>query len=153
MTSKTNKKLSLGLAAVLCGLLVSSAIGASGESVQRPWEMQAYSEMVVSLPDMTFLSSTAWIDASHCGQSMAYAGLPDEPDRGHIIAANGDVIYFDMPSSQLQGIITGGTGRFEGASGEFNITTEPKLIGMKPGPVPGTAILCFMWSGTGTITY
>jgi len=151
MTLKRNRKLSLGLAALLCGLLVPSALGASGKSVQRPWEMQAYSEMVVSLPDMTFLSSTAWIDASHCGQSMAYAGRPDEPDKGHIIAANGDVIYFDMPS-QLQGVITGGTGRFEGASGEFNVA-EPTPIGMKPGREPGTAIICFVWTGTGTITY
>lgn len=152
MTQTTNRRLSLGLAALLCALLLPAAILAKGKSVPRPWEMQAYSEMVVSLPAMTFVSSTAWIDASHCGKSMAYAGAPDPADKGYIIAANGDVIFFDMPS-QLHGVITGGTGRFEGASGEFSIPTEPTLVGMKPGPVLGTAILCFVWAGTGTISY
>jgi hypothetical protein len=147
MTQKTNKGLSLGLAAVLCGLLLPSVIGASGNAVQRPWEMQAYSEMVVSLPDMTFLSSTAWIDASHCGQSLGEGW----PGGGKIIAANGDVIFFAM-TSLTHNVITGGTGRFEGASGEFDFAEE-EVIGMGPGPKPGTATFYVVWTATGTITY
>ena len=158
MTPRTNRKLSLGLAAVLCGLLLSSATWASGKltvpknSVTRQITMQAHSQMVLSLADGSF-NSKAEIIASHCGKSAAVAwGLAEGASAGKIIAANGDEIFFDSPTTTLQGIITGGTGRFAGASGEFNIV-KLEQTGMELDPVAGTLTLSFVWTATGTITY
>ena len=154
MTPKTNRKLSLGLAALLCGVLLPSALRASGklQTVTRPVKMQAHSQMVLNLANGSY-NSKAEIISSHCGKSVGLGwGLYGGAGAGKIIAANGDEIFFDSPTTVLQGIITGGTGRFAGASGEFNIV-ELEQAGMEPGTEPGTVKVSFVWTATGTITY
>ncbi len=135
-----------------------SAVGTSGKlpvpknSVTRPVNMQAHSQMVLSLADGSY-NSKAEIIASHCGKSVGLGwGLFGGAGAGKIIAANGDETFFDSPTTVLQGIITGGTGRFAGASGEFNIVALEQT-GTDPGPDPGTVKLSFVWTATGTITY
>ena len=121
-------------------------------SVTRPVTMQAHSQMVLRLADGSY-NSKAEIIASHCGKSVGLGwGLFGGAGAGKIIAANGDEIFFDSPTTVLQGIITGGTGRFAGASGEFNIVALEQT-GTDPGPEPGTLTLSFVWTATGTITY
>ncbi|HEY5915236.1 MAG TPA: hypothetical protein VJA21_31975, partial [Verrucomicrobiae bacterium] len=121
-------------------------------SVTRPVKMQAHSQMVLNLANGSY-NSKAEIISSHCGKSVGLGwGLFGGAGAGKIIAANGDEIFFDSPTTVLQGIITGGTGRFEDASGEFNIM-ELEQTGMEPGPDPGTVTLSFVWSAAGTITY
>lgn len=121
------------------------------QTVTRPLKMQAHSQMVLRLADGSF-NSTAWMNASHCGQSVALGwGLSEGVGAGKSIAANGDEIFFDTPT-MLRGIITGGTGRFAGASGEFNVEVEEQT-GMDLDPAAGTVTLSFVWTAMGTITY
>ena len=97
-------------------------------------------------PELALPTEAAFVEAMR----RAVKAPPDV--YGKIIAANGDEIFFDSPTTVLQGIITGGTGRFAGASGEFNIV-ELEQTGMEPGTEPGTVKLSFVWSAAGTITY
>jgi hypothetical protein len=119
-------------------------------SVTRQVIMQAHSQMVLNLATGSF-NSTAWINASHCGQSVGLSWGTGGVGAGKIIAANGDEIFFDEPTP-VKGLITGGTGRFAGASGEFDIAGIEQT-GMEPGLEPGTVTLYFVWTATGTITY
>ena len=114
MTPKTNRKLTLGFAALLCGILLPSALRASGklQTVTRPISMKAHSQMVLNLANGSY-NSKAEIISSHCGKSVGLGwGLFGGAGAGKIIAANGDEIFFDSPTTVLQGIITGGTGSF-----------------------------------------
>jgi hypothetical protein len=52
----------------------------------------------------------------------------------------------------IQSVITGGTGRFEGATGEFFIVSI-ELTGMEIDPFAGTMTLSFVWTASGTICY
>jgi len=122
-------------------------------SVTRPFKMEAQSELVLTVADGSY-KSKAWINASHCGQSVGSGeGFFEGGGTGNIIAANGDEISFVMPADGTgRSIITGGTGRFAGASGEFKDVAMAQT-GMEPGPEPGTVKLSFVWSAVGTITY
>jgi hypothetical protein len=137
-------------------LTVPKTEPASGklQAVTRPFKMEAHSELVLTVADGSY-KSTAWINASHCGQSVGSGeGMFMGAGTGKIIAANGDEISFVMPADGTgRSIITGGTGRFAGASGEFK-DVAMKLTGVDdPGPEPGTVKYYFVWSAAGTITY
>ncbi len=122
-------------------------------SVTRPFKIEARSEMVLTVADGSY-KSTAWMIASHGGQSVGSAeGYIGGAGTGTITAANGDEISFVMPADGTgKSIITGGTSRFASASGEFK-DVAIEQTGMEPGPEPGTVKLSFVWTAEGTITY
>lgn len=149
---QTHWQLALGLA--LCALVPVMTVARN--RVTRPFKMEAQSQMVLSLEGGDF-SSTASINASHCGRSVGLgwgtfnSATGEGSGQGKIIAANGDEIFFDMPSV-VRNLITGGTGRFASASGEFNVVAIEQT-GMEIDPVAGTVTLSFVWTAVGTLTF
>ncbi|HOC01484.1 MAG TPA: hypothetical protein PKM43_22375 [Verrucomicrobiota bacterium] len=67
-----------------------------------------------------------------------------------ITAANGDQLFTEAADPALT-VITGGTGRFEGASGSFTIVYTK--LEYRDGPFPGILILDMEGLTEGTITY
>jgi hypothetical protein len=123
------------------------------KQVVRPLKMQATSQAVVSLVDGS-LEAKAWGVATHLGRyTVEGAGYFIDGkliDEGVIVAANGDKIFYTHDSGTVT--LTGGTGRFEGASGGF--TAAPEMVGE---PIvdldAGTMTMNFVWKATGTIKY
>ena len=143
------------VALAVCALL-PVMLGSLKNPVPRPIKMKAHSQMVLSLADGSY-HATAWGEATHCGEFVSLGSGVFNPATGEgsgggtIIAANGDEIFFDS-LTMAQNIITGGTGRFEGATGEF-IMVSMEQTGMDLDPVAGTMTLSFVWTASGTITY
>lgn len=152
---KSSTMLSTLAALALCALL-PVMMASQKNPVTRPFKMQARSQNVASLVDGNF-TATAWGQATHCGQcvSLRWGTLNlvtgEATGSGKIIAANGDEIFFDNPNMS-QSVITGGTGRFEGATGEFFIVSIERT-GMEIDPVAGTMTQSFVWTVSGTISY
>ncbi len=70
---------------------------------------------------------------------------------GTITAANGDEVKWEFgPTGDA--LITGGTGRFEGATGIF-VPGPSENLKMEPGSEPGILVVTYSYVGTGTITY
>lgn len=67
---------------------------------------------------------------------------------GVMTAANGDQLYWKKDGDSLT--ITGGTGRFENATGAFE-TSRPAPTVTQPNPF--TLVVTHPFSGSGTITY
>jgi hypothetical protein len=76
--------------------------------------------------------------------------------QGSFTSANGDAVFWDAyvtPGVSYTVIFTGGTGRFQNASGRFEAVYTSRTMDPYP-PVPGTDVLVTFGSeGTGTITY
>jgi hypothetical protein len=106
--------------------------------------------MTIDLTTMSMTAEAAGV-ASHFGNcTMAGWGSAMSPiSDGTITAANGDLVNFVFNSATHTVTITGGTGRFEHASGEFTLVTEE--VGRVFGP--GTMTIYFVWTGEGTISY
>ena len=78
---------------------------------------------------------------------IKYPG-PNAPAFGITYAANGDQIFFGSSGGVVE--VTGGTGRFEGASGSFNVFLLSQEFA--PGPA-GTTSRVWTYTGEGTLTY
>ena len=145
-----------GLAALAVCALLPLAWASQKNPVPRPFKMQAHSQMVVSLVDFSTVA-TAWGEATHCGKCVSFGWGWFNPlaweliGSGTIIAANNDEIFYDCPNT-IQTVITGGTGRFEGATGEFSVVSIEQT-GMELDPFAGTMTLSFVWTASGTICY
>jgi len=139
-------------AAALGALVLLAATTAGAQTaVTRPWTMAAESQQVIRLSDGA-LSAHAWGQASHFGTftSEGTGRLGNPFSQGTMTAANGDLVYFE---GGVNGVytVTGGTGRFAGATGTFVVT--PLTIG-NPVPHPdGTVTIDLTWTAVGTITY
>ncbi len=71
---------------------------------------------------------------------------------GFMKSANGDQILFIWPLTDVtQVTITGGTGRFAAATGEFAITLLSQEVSVDP--VAGMMTIDLTWTASGTITY
>jgi len=133
---------------VACALLLSTTVSAK-KQVERPFTIRG--DVTVTFVPSYYASATGV--ATHIGK---YSGSAEVMGKGILIAANGDELYWDENFYDLiwtdttltftmKFTITGGTGRFEGASGSF-------------GPVTVTADLTatgctFSYSASGTIKY
>lgn len=69
---------------------------------------------------------------------------------GIIYAANGDQIFWRHMEGTNVVEFTGGTGRFQGASGSFAFTMSTPALELGP---EGTMTMIFAYQGEGTITY
>jgi len=139
------------LTLAVCTLLPVIAAQAK-DSVPRPFKMQARSQQVWQLDStgspVQRLSAEGWGVATHCGLvTMAM----NDWTTGTITAANEDQISFvNIPPSMIV-TITGGTGRFDGATGEFTMTILSQEVSIDL--VAGTMTIQIAWTAAGTITY
>jgi hypothetical protein len=154
MTPKTNRRLSLGLAALLCGLLVPSAM-AAGATMQT-FQLKCH----LALNTLTLVNpATGMFNMFDVGEAtllgryvtrgvIQMVPIPRPPGfavlsgTGTMTAANGDTIDWVMvpstDSTEAEDTINiiGGSGRFEGATGYINNF----LIEMTPGIDPETGL-------------
>ena len=139
------------LTLAVCTLLSAMAAQAK-DSVPRPFKMQARSQQVWQLDDtgapVQMLSAEGWGVATHCGLvTMAM----NDWTTGTITAANEDQISFVNIPPRMVVTITGGTGRFDGATGEFTMTILFQEVSIDP--AAGTMTIDFTWTASGTISY
>jgi hypothetical protein len=128
--------------------------------VLRALKMQAHSQQVWQLDEngvpVNLISAEGWGVSTHCGLFYT-AEDPTAPApagfvSGFMTSANGDQIFSISPADNpLDATITGGTGRFSGAAGEFTITLLSQSVSVDP--VTGKMTLSFTWTASGTITY
>lgn len=140
------------LAVSVCTLMMVADAGAKDKLVARPLKMMVQSEQVIDLTDGSVVAHADGV-SSHMGRvAMDTEGYVNDPIfYGTITTANGDLVDWEWdPNSSLVNI-TGGTGRFENAQGEFIM--EITATGQELDPVAQTMTLTFVWTASGTIAY
>ena len=142
----------LTLSACVAGL---SALGSLKNPVTRPNNAHGHFTVVVSLADGSFVASEQG-QATHSGQYIThFEGQMDLVTfntiwmEGYVEAANGDRVFAEM--TPQGGVITGGTGRFEGATGSFTMVTTDVVVVVDP--IAGTMTMTGTDTMEGTITY
>jgi len=148
------------LVLAVCSLL--PVVANAQNAVERPFRMTAHSQLVITLsPDCTpaspyFPMGCSYVAhaegvASHMGEVTGdEEGIFLPTTSGVMTAANGDQVTYDFYAVSGLMVITGGTGRFEGASGEVTLVIAPD-----GGPIVDgvTFTQKYTWKGKGTITY
>lgn len=135
-----------------CTLMMLTGADAKDQLVSRPLKMAVQSQQVLNLIDYSVVAHAYGV-SSHMGQvTMDTSGtLGDPMFYGTITAANGDIVYWEWDPTSTIVTITGGTGRFEDAQGEFFM--EIALLGEEFDPVAQTITRTFIWTASGTIAY
>ena len=145
----------------VCALSLPMGVSAK-DQVERPFKFRSDFTTVnyTPFPSVAVLEGTGW--ATHLGSLTAkgelvgYVGSGDALFRGSFTSANGDEVFWDAyvnPGVSYTVIFTGGTGRFQNASGRFDAVYTYRTMDPFP-PVPGTDVLVTFGSeGTGTIKY
>jgi hypothetical protein len=134
-------------------VLVPVTTASAQKQISRPFRMAAHSQAVISMVDYSVVAHAEGV-ASHMGEVTADAsGYATDPvTYGTMTTANGDVMYWAQAAGSDVVTITGGTGRFEGASGQFTLVVlmdGPPIVD----PVAGTMTMNYIWTASGTITY
>ena len=128
---KTKRNIALALA--LCALLVPMIVMAK-DKVERPFKQKGEGVLVLDFWDWYWTADPdipMWIEwesgqATHLGLYTSSATGIYNFDTGaanmsgYVTAANGDKVYWEATDGNIT--FTGGTGRFEGASGSMNST-------------------------------
>jgi len=151
---KTKRNIVLALA--LCALLLPVTVSAK-HPVERPFKVHGDVTVVISLLDGSF-TGTETGEATHIGRysSIGEGSFDldtwDGTEIGVLTAANGDELSW---TEEITGgaviartFTTGGTGRFENASGGFSTAITPDVVVDFP-----FVIVTFSYRATGTITY
>ena len=150
---KTKRNIVLALA--VCALLLSTAVIAK-HPVERPFKVHGDVTVVISLLDGSF-TGTETGEATHIGRySSEGVGSFDlntmnGTEIGVLTAANGDELCWTEEitgGAVIARTLTGGTGRFENASGEFSTSITTDVVVDFP-----FVIVTFSYRATGTITY
>ncbi len=150
---------SAGCALLVCAALVSTVgIAISGEVL--PWAVQGNQTFVVNLATgATTYSAIA--QGSHMGRTAVEGtGLMDGAGNvsgsGSDTSAEGDQVFWDCSGNLLAGslllTLTGGTGRFDGATGQLN-SWEITNVVQTVDPVQGTLTITCDAKATGWISY
>ncbi|MCL4181697.1 MAG: hypothetical protein KJ072_28670 [Verrucomicrobia bacterium] len=149
------------MALAVCALSLPMGVSAK-DQVERPFKFRNDFTTVnyTPFPGVAVLEGTG--RATHLGSLTAEGVLVRyvEPGvalfRGSFTSANGDEIFWDAyvsPGVSYTVFFTGGTGRFQNASGGFEAVYTYRIMEPYP-PVPGTDVLVTFGSeGTGTIKY
>ncbi len=146
------QKHTTGLVLAVC-LLGLPALAGEGEPVTRPHKVSGNATMVVNLQTWQWQMTDSG-QATHIGlwTNTASGGMDatgSQYGQGTIVAANGDTIDWVMLGDTVT--YTGGTGRFERASGQATITiTSQQPPTFNP---DGTMTLQFTYTMSGEITY
>jgi hypothetical protein len=144
---KSRWNIALVLAA--CALLLPATLSAK-KQVTRPFAIRGDVTVILA----PYYASATGV-ATHIGK---YSSSAEVQGKAILIAANGDELYWDETVSDVTYpepgkmsftmvfTITGGTGRFAGASGSFGPVTVTVDLSTYP-------VLYFSYSASGTITY
>lgn len=140
------------LAACALGL---ATLGSAKNPVERPLKVRGQNTVTINPLDGTW-EFTGSALVSHAGLCTSYAsGYLDAEGNlmgtGVAIGANGDASFFEMPGSIWYVQFTGGTGRFEHATGGWNLVSRNVLD--EHGNADGTISITYSYVGAGTITY
>jgi len=146
----------------VCALSLPMGLSAKNQ-VERPFKLLNHGFTTVNytpFPTAAVLEGAGW--ATHLGSFTAngvlvgYVASGDALFRGSFTSDNGDAVFWDAyvnPGVSYTVIFTGGTGRFENASGGFEAVYIYRTMDPYP-PVAGTDVLVTFGSeGTGTIKY
>jgi hypothetical protein len=150
------KKHMLIVCFAVCALSLA-ALGAPMKSVERPFKIDGHMTVTIDRSTCVGVFCSAvyedWGEATHVGRYSNSANLTYNAltgiltGTGTLTAANGDQLFWEKDDHAYT--IIGGTGRFEGAEGEFEITHPPAVI-TYDGPL---VIATHTYKGSGTITY
>jgi hypothetical protein len=139
------------LGACVLGL---SVLGSTKNPVTRPLKSWGHATVVISFMDGSF-DATIVGHGTLTGASVSHGvGTVDPsipaPVSGHgtVTAANGDKLYWEVgPGGST--VITGGTGRFEGATGSLTETASDMVVTVEG----ATMTLNYTSVLDGTLTY
>ena len=134
-----------------CSLMMAPA-SAQDEHVTRPLKMMVQSQMVISPSDWSCTAHAEGV-VSHFGLATmeGWGELTNPHCEGTITAANGDWVVWEGNLNTGVYSIKGGTGRFEGATGEFTLLAE--MVSQVVDEETGTITNTFIWTASGTISY
>ncbi len=146
-----NSTLARGIATLAVCALGFAALGSAKNPVERPFKIQGQYTLTITI-DGTF-EHEGFGQATHAGLFTSHAsGIVGFPvDDGTATAANGAQLFWESPGSTWYVEFTGGTDRFEHATGGFNVVSET-LIDYRANP-DGSMSLTYTYTGVGTITY
>jgi len=119
------RKLNIVLAFAVCAILLPMTMSAE-DQVTRPFKAQSNATQVVNLMTGDWLFEE-WGEGTHTGRYTNEGSGHPGYGSGVLTAADGDQIFWDV--TQVGGnppvvVFTGGTGRFENASGELTGETS-----------------------------
>ena len=134
MTPKTNRRQSLGLAAILCGLLVPSAMAADATTQTLQIKIHQAINTLTAVDPVTIPGRFEMFDVGEATLFGRYANegqvqmvpSPNPPGfavlfgAGTLTAANGDTITWELVPGTDTIKVLGGTGRFQGATGHLD---------------------------------
>jgi hypothetical protein len=142
----------IAIGACLIGL---SGLGSTKHPVERPIKVVLHETMILNLADGSWeLSGIGW--CSHLGLVENQGGWPYLDESGEVVskgvttAANGDQIFWSS-ADQATAFFTGGTGRFQGATGSMT-TVSMEMVEL-PNPPPGCLVFDVLLDNEGTVTY
>ena len=151
--------LALGVALVVC--LFSAVAATAQQKVDRPFKMTGHSEVVIRFTEQCYPGTQFFPMgcpyeghgegvASHLGRIIT-TDIGIFPIGAAVtIAANGDQLLFSVNNATGLMTVTGGTGRFEGATGVAIGTLTPDGDPIVD-PVEGTLTREFSWTAEGRI--
>lgn len=159
MKTATLTRTSLVAAVMLGGsLFVPCAMASLDNPVTRPVKVIEGHLTIVIDPQTGDYQFTDWAWAAHTGLATnSGAGVLNLSTgqfisgTGVIGAANGDTITWEVGAVPNTVVYTGGTGRFEGATGGLTVVvTSQTLLSVNS---DGTVTFLMIYNGEGTITY
>jgi hypothetical protein len=132
-----------------------AALGSAKNPVERPVRVHGQNTFTINVVtgECDFQGSAM---GTHMGLSAVYAsGHVDAKGNfvgsGFGIAANGDLVFFEMPGSTWNVQTIGGTGRFENATGGWNPVS--RTVVDQHWNADGTLSITYNYVGVGRITY
>lgn len=139
-------------------LVALSTAGNLNKPVTRPNKANAHDTVIVSLADGSYVATEVG-QGTHAGRYITHVEGKMNLDtlqilsgEGYLIAANGDLMYLRMtPAGPDSFVITGGTGRFEGATGSGTVANSDFVI--SEDPEAGIMTITSQATMEGTITY
>jgi hypothetical protein len=139
----------------ICALLMPCA--SASDKIERPFKMRAQGTLVASLIDGSYAAAESG-QATHTGRlANEYSGYLDlqtllfASGAGVMTASNGDELSWEVSGPSGAGVFTGGTGRFEGATGALTWVVTDLTISFDLNSM--TVTMVYVYTGSGTITY
>jgi hypothetical protein len=151
---RTKRNIILVLA--VCALLLPIAIAASANKpVERLFSIRGNSWVAMEVSNGNFVGGCSG-KGTDIGwfTDVGHGNLYEGTGGGTLTAENGDQLFWNLAAAGGVWTVTytGGTGRFEGATGSWVMVAGPQVSN----PLPwdsGTNTITWTWVGSGKLTY